>query len=56
MTKAKTIRKKAEPSEPPVLLFKEKTFEHMGMIATMIGGMVDEIYYYLRYAHKHNPK
>ena len=40
MTKAKTIRKKAEPSEPPVLLFKEKTFEHMGMIATMIGGVV----------------
>lgn len=34
---AKTIRKKAEP---PVLLFKEKTFEHMGMIATMIGGVV----------------
>jgi hypothetical protein len=40
VTKAKTIRKKAEPSEPPVLLFKEKTFEHMGMIATMIGGVV----------------
>ena len=40
MTTAKTIRKKAEP---PVLLFKEETFEHMGMIATAIGGIVHVI-------------
>lgn len=40
MPKAKASRKKAEP---PVLLFKEETFEHMDMIATMIGGIVHVI-------------
>lgn len=40
MTKAKTIRKKDERAEHPVLIFKEETFDHDGLIATRIDGVI----------------
>lgn len=38
MTKAKTTAK--SDTKAPALVFEEETFEHMGMIATMIGSVV----------------